>query len=213
MPSERITSTMKSEPGRAMVLATPAALPCFSFSAPEDWATTVLAASVLPIAAAPFRKERRASLSMALPRLVDAFVQALVVQRPGHLRQLVAELALVRRHAVRVVRLARAPGLNHGEMVRPVGLLHHFVAHVAVGGAVRLAERLERHDRVLATGRDDVDVGDDHERAACRLELADGECVVEAVIGRRVAQILQLVAERLPRGRVAVERRLVLPGG
>ena len=37
---------------------------------------------------------------------VKPFIETLVVERAGHRRQLVAELPLMRRHAVRVVRLA-----------------------------------------------------------------------------------------------------------
>src|SRR6185503_2185156 len=72
MSSERSTSTMKSDPGRSMVLSRPAPLdrpPDFAagLSAAGACAVTVLAGRV---AAAPFRKERRASFFMeSLPGL------------------------------------------------------------------------------------------------------------------------------------------------
>src|ERR1700704_3669612 len=72
--------------------------------------------------------------------LVEYFVQALVVERTGHSGELVAELALVRRHGVRVEGLARAPDLEHGEVVGAVGLLHDLEADVTPRGAVRVAE-------------------------------------------------------------------------
>src|SRR5436853_6923922 len=56
--------------------------------------------------------------------LVDGFVQALVVQRRAHRCEPVAELAHVRSHAVPVDRLPASTDPDHGEMVRPVGLLH-----------------------------------------------------------------------------------------
>src|SRR5260370_12281194 len=62
-------------------------------------------------------------MTSPFPSIQD-FINAFVVKSAGHLRQLVAELALVRRHTVRVERLARAPDLDHGEVVRAVGLLH-----------------------------------------------------------------------------------------
>src|SRR5262245_9423661 len=66
MLSERSTSTMKSEPGRSISLSTPApVLFGAGFVSPvAACAVTVVAASV---AAAPFRKVRRASLLMKPP--------------------------------------------------------------------------------------------------------------------------------------------------
>src|SRR5262252_876887 len=49
---------------------------------------------------------------------------------------LVAELALVRRRGVRVEDVARAPHLEHGEVIGSVGLLHDLEAHVAGRRAV-----------------------------------------------------------------------------
>src|SRR5262249_58154050 len=50
-------------------------------------------------------------------------VQALVVERAAHRRELVTEGAHVLRHGVRVERLAVLPHLDHGEMVGPIALL------------------------------------------------------------------------------------------
>src|SRR5258708_35034956 len=88
--------------------------------------------------------------------LVQKFVQAFVVERAGHPGELVAELSLVRGHAVRVESLARAPYLEDGEVVGAVGLLHDFEADAPGPAAVRIAERLERDDGgvLLRRGRD-----------------------------------------------------------
>src|SRR6266480_3111260 len=125
--------------------------------------------------------------------LVDGFVKAFVVQRPAHRCEPVAELAHVRGHAVRVEGFPARPDLDHGEMVRPVGLLHDLVAQVAV-----------------------VDVGHDVDaaRRARAVQVPDRERIVEAIVGRAVAQPLELVAE-FPGGGgrgVRLVRLLVLPG-
>src|SRR5712671_2240422 len=138
MPSDLMTSTMKSEPGRPMIFSPLDAFSFFSesfFSAAGCWAATVLAAIVVPSAAAPFRKSRRSSPSSFIlsSSSIENLVQALVVKGAGHRAELVAELALRRRRGVRVEGLARAPDLEHGEMVRAVGLLHDLVAQVARG--------------------------------------------------------------------------------
>src|SRR5258705_124759 len=78
---------------------------------------------------------------MVLP-LVENFIQAFVVERAGHPGELVAELSLVRGHAVRVESLARAPYLEDGEVVGAVGLLHDFEADAPGRGAIRIAQRL-----------------------------------------------------------------------
>src|SRR5207302_304846 len=147
---------------------------------------------------------------------VDGFVQALVVQRPAHRCELVAELAHVRSHAVRVEGLPAIPDLDHGEMVRPVGLLHDFVAHVAVVAAARVAEVLQQADGVVLARRDDVDVGHDVDAAgrARAVQVPDRERIVNAIVGGAVAQPLELVA-KFPRGGgrgVRLVGLLVLPG-
>src|SRR5256714_11743602 len=95
------------------------------------------------------RKTNATASHLMLFSLVEYFVQALVVERAGHSGELVAELALVRGHAVRVEGLARAPYLEHREVVRTVGLLHDLEAQVAGRGAVCLAQDLERDDGVV----------------------------------------------------------------
>src|SRR6266568_982733 len=147
--------------------------------------------------------------------LVENFVQAFVVERAGHPGELVAELALVRGHAVRVEGLARAPDLEHREVIRTVGLLHDLEAHVAGRGAVCLAQDLERDDGVVFLRRDHVDVGHAVDCAGRVLHGADRERIVEAVVGRCVAHGVELVAEFLGArcGHMGVPGALVLPGG
>src|SRR5258706_12972245 len=117
----------------------------FSSPAPRFDGQRWLSGGTFHWAAAASGRQSNAAASavrfMVIP-LLESFVEALVVQSAGHLRQLVAEFALVRRHAVGVERLARAPGLDHREMVGAVGLLHDLVAHVALGGAARPAPGL-----------------------------------------------------------------------
>src|SRR5207302_1985717 len=133
--------------------------------------------------------------------LVDGFVQALVVQRPAHRCELVAELAHVRSPAVRVEGFRAIPDLDHGEMVRPVGLLHDFVAHVAVVAAACVAEVLQQADGIVLARRDDIDVGHDVDAAGRQraVQVSDRERIVQAIVGGAVAQSLELVA-KLPGG-------------
>src|SRR5437773_3399129 len=152
-------------------------------------------------------------MRLMLSSLVEYFVQAFIVERAGHPGELVADLALVRGHAVRVEGLARAPDLEHREVIRTVGLLHDLEAQVAGRGAVCLAQDLERDDGVVFLRRDHVDVGHAVDCAGRVLHGADRERIVEAVVERCVAHGVELVAELFrARGRhVRVPRRLVLP--
>src|SRR5258706_559910 len=95
---------------------------------------------------------------MVLP-LVENFVQAFVVERARHPGELVPELALVRRHAVRVEGVARAPHFEHGEVVRTVGLLHDLEANVAGRRAARLPQSLQRDAGVVLLRRGEVGRG------------------------------------------------------
>src|SRR5439155_8059577 len=169
MPVALMTSTMKSEPGRPMIFSPGRPDAAFFASAATASVETVLAAAiVLPRAAALFRNVRRSSPSSLMrfsQSSIDCFVQALVVQRPAHRCEPVAEFAHVRGHAVRVEGLPARPDLDHGEMVRPVGLLHDLVAQVAVVAAARLAEALQQADGVVLARRDDIDVGHDVDAA------------------------------------------------
>src|SRR5712692_5967568 len=105
MPIDLMTSTMKSDPGRPITFS-PGMPDSFSFAAGFAACAATLAAArvvpiVVPMAAALFRKSRRSSPSSLMPDLcsfsIQDLVDALVVERARHLRQLVAELALVRR--------------------------------------------------------------------------------------------------------------------
>src|SRR5438034_1192663 len=96
--------------------------------------------------------------------LVENFVQTFVVQRAGHPGELVAELALVRGHAVRVEGLARAPDLEHREVIRTVGLQHDR-AKVAGRGTARAAVGLEERRGLVSRGRLGLHISDDVERA------------------------------------------------
>src|SRR5207245_3229098 len=145
---------------------------------------------------------------MSVP-LVENFVQTFVVERAGHPGELVAELALMRGHAVRVEGLARAPDLEHGEVVRAVGLLHDLEARVAGRGAACLPQNLERDDGVVFLRRDHVDMGHAVDRAGGNFHRTDGERVVEAVVGGRVAQRVELFAKLFP----ARGRHMGVPGG
>src|SRR3989449_1002986 len=118
-----------------------------------------------------------------------------------------------RGHAVRVEGFLARPDLDHGEMVRPVGLLHYLVAQVAVVAAARFAEALQQADGVVLARRDDVDVGHDVDAARRAVQVPDRERIVEAIVRRAVAQPLELVAE-FPGGGgrgVRLVRLLVLP--
>src|SRR3989449_9595378 len=137
---------------------------------------------------------KAAAMRFIVSPLVDGFVKAFVVQRPAHRCEPVAELAHVRGHAVRVEGFPARPDLDHGEMVRPVGLLHDLVAQVAVVPAARLAEALQQADGVVLARRDDVDVGHDVDaaRRARALQVPDRERIVEPIVRRAVAQPLEL---------------------
>src|SRR6266571_9103364 len=131
--------------------------------------------------------------------LDQSFVQALVVESAAHRRELVAELAHVRRHAVGLEGLARLPALDDGEMIRPVGLLHDLVAQAALVLAAGVAQGLEQRDRVVLARRHHVHVRD-HVQAAAGAAAASGadrERDVDAVVGGAVAQRLELVAQLL----------------
>src|SRR5205809_5560993 len=157
---------------------------------------------------------KAAAMRFILFPLVDGFVKAFVVQRPAHRCEPVAELAHVRGHAVRVEGFPARPDLDHGEMVRPVGLLHDLVAQVAVVAAARFAEALQQADGVVLARRDDIDVGHDVDAARRAVQVPDRERIVEAIVRRAVAQPLELVAE-FPGGGgrgVRLVRLLVLPG-
>src|SRR3954471_13140386 len=110
------------------------------------WARTVPASAAAPTPA------------MSRRRLFENFIETLVVEGAGHLRELVAELALVRRHAVRLVVGPRAPHFDDREVIRTIRLLDDVIAHTASRGAVGLAERLERHDGIVFLRRNNVDV-------------------------------------------------------
>src|SRR5688572_24013278 len=71
-----------------------------------------------------------------LRRSVDRAVDALVIERAKHRTELVAERTLRARGPARVIGLVVFPRLDHREVVRPIGLLHHLEAHVAVALAV-----------------------------------------------------------------------------
>src|SRR5436305_13599396 len=96
------------------------------------WARTVPASAAAPTPA------------MRRRRLFENFIETLVVEGARHLRELVAELALGRRHAVSLVVGPRAPHLDHREVIRAIRLLDDVIAHAAGRDAVGLAERLER---------------------------------------------------------------------
>src|SRR5258706_4681504 len=111
---------------------------------------------------------------MVLP-LVENFIQTFVVERARHPGELVPELALVRRHAVRVEGVARAPHFEHGEVVRTVGLLHDLEANVAGRRAARLPQSLQRDDGVVLLRRGDVRVGHALEGAPPQSRPADSK--------------------------------------
>ena len=105
-------------------------------------------------------------------RKSNSLVQALVVERAGHRRERVAEFLILRRDDVIVVGLLVLPDLDHGEMVRPAGLLEHLEAHhagflAAVGG-----QRLERGDALVLARRRHVDMGHHEDRAGRDLGAA-----------------------------------------
>jgi len=82
-------------------------------------------------------------------------------------------------------------------------------------GAVCLPQYLERDDGVVFLRRDHVHVGHAVDRAGGDFHRTDGERVVEAVVGRRVAQRVELFAKLFrARGRhMRVPGGLVFPGG
>src|SRR2546425_9405485 len=147
--------------------------------------------------------------------LVNRLVHPLVVERARHRRELVTELARHRRHRVRLDRLRVLPHLDHGEMIRPVGLLHDLEAQVASAPPALVAEPLERRDPVVLARRNDVDVRRDVDGVAHRgrVDRADRERDVYALVGRGVADHRDLLT-RLHRARalaVSLEHLLVLP--
>src|SRR4030095_5360357 len=148
------------------------------------------------------------------PDLVDRLVHALVVERSGHRRQLVAELARRRRHRVRLDRLGVLPDLPHREVVEPVELLHDLEAKIAVALAAPLAELPERGDPVVLLRRDDVDVRGHVDRVAHggSVDRADREPAVDALVGGGVADRRDLLAHLHRAGALAVRLpRLLVP--
>src|SRR3954470_3868768 len=163
------------------------------------WARTVPASAAAPTPA------------MSRRRLFENFIETLVVEGAGHLSKLVAELALVRRHAVRLVVGPRAPHFDDREVIWSVRLLDDVIAHATARGAVGLAKLLQRDDGVVLLRRDDVDVRHavHRTRRAGDVHRSHRERVVEAIVGGRIAHRMQLLAVHLHALARRVPRSLV----
>src|SRR5215471_10603794 len=92
---------------------------------------------------------------------IEDAVEALVVERTGSRRELLAKGARVNRDAVCLNGLTVAPHFDEGEVVLAVHLCYGLEAKVAAIPSTVLSKLLDDGGTVLPLWRNDVDVGDD----------------------------------------------------
>src|SRR5712691_7578257 len=172
-----ITSTMKSEPGRAMnesprILAAPSAFGAFASAPLATWVAAVIAAAVAaPAAAAPFRNLRRSSPDSSSCVVLRAFV--IGVSSSGFSR---------------AVHLSKNPGgSSRGRSVPPYGN-PRAAASVGAGQAQHVLGEVAQHE----VGRDRRDL----------VQARLAELALDVVLlGEAEAAVgLQAHVARLPRG-------------
>src|SRR5262245_62246844 len=161
-------------------------------------------------------KRHRGRPRLKPDELLDHLVQALVIERAAHGRELVAKTFGRRRRDVGLVCALVLPDFNHREVVRPVALLEHVEAHgTRLLAAVR-HQGLERRNALVLLRRRNVHMGHHNDRAAPLFSggrPCDLHARVDPIVDRADEVWLDLVAKFLAvsGGQMCVVGLLVLP--
>src|SRR5258708_16427655 len=139
--------------------------------------------------------ENRATTRVAPTAPLQALIEPLVVQRPAHGSELLAEFLGGGGGDVGVVRGAVLPGFVSPEVVRPVVLLPRLEALRIRFLAGVLGELLEHSNAIVFAGRDNVHVGDGIDRALARRRRRrrDSDAIARPLVIKACLQRLALV--------------------